>query len=79
MKQHLYDKVKKMRLRRGDLLICRDYQTGKMLSEMKFPFLTFQVPIVVAPGGLECIPADDLMKIAQRARQTAQLIIPGKL
>jgi hypothetical protein len=79
MKQKLYDKVKKMRLRRGDILVCHDPMTAETLARMKFPFLPFQVPIVVAPLGLERIPADDLMGIAQKARQTAQLIIPGKI
>jgi len=78
-KQLNYDRIKKLRLRRGDVLVVRDVMLAREISEMKFPFLTFQVPIVVAPLGIEAIPADDLLKIAQKARETSQLIISGKI
>jgi len=78
-KQWAFDKIKKLRLRRGDILVCTDPHLGKVLAEMKFPYLNFQVPIVVAPLGLQAIKADDLLAIARRARETSQLIIPGKI
>jgi len=71
--------VRKLHLERGDILVCTDPHLGKALSEMKFPYLTFQVPIIVAPLGLEAIKPDDLLAIARRARETSQLIIPGKI
>lgn len=76
---HLYDRIKKLRLKRGDVLVVPDPMTAKELSQMKWPYITFQVPIVIAPLGLERIPAEDLMKIAQRVRESSQLIIPAKI
>jgi hypothetical protein len=71
-------RVEKLRLKRGDVLVCRDPYTAKMLSEMKFPHLSFQVPIVVAPLGVEKIPLDKLEQIVRDVRATSQIIIPAK-
>jgi len=78
-KQSSFDKIKKLRLRRGDCLVVREFELAQQISKMKFPFLNFQVPIICAPLGVEVIPADELVKVAERARATSQLIIPGKI
>jgi hypothetical protein len=72
-------RVEKLRLRRGDVLVCRDPGTLQMLSEMKFPFLTFQVPLVFAPYGIEKVPLDQLKRIVREVESTSQLIIAGKI
>lgn len=76
---NLRHRVEKLRLRRGDILVCRDWEAAKAISEMKFPYITFQVPIVFAPGGLEAIPGDKLFEIARKARESSQIILPGKI
>lgn len=76
---NLRHRVEKLRLRRGDVLVCRDVPTLNALSEMKFPFLTFQVPLVYAPQGVDKIPLDDLKQIVRRVESTSQLIIAGKI
>lgn len=78
-KTPLFEMVKRLRLQRGDVVVVRDPFIAERLAQMKWPYITFQVPIVVAPLGIEAIPAEELMKIAQSARETSRLIIPGKV
>jgi hypothetical protein len=75
-KKHVYDRVRRLRLKRGDVIVCHDVQDAHNLARMRWPYISFQVPIVCAPGGIEQLPIEALRQILREAETCSQLIIP---
>lgn len=74
--KHSYDRVKRLRLKRGDILVVSDPLDAYNLSRMKWPYISFQVPIVVVQGSIEAMPAATLRKILAESEECSRLIIP---
>lgn len=72
--QTLADSIRKLSLARGDVIIVKNYETLKFLSEMPI-HLDFVVPLVFAPGGVDKLSREDLLNLLEQVdqRETAQL------
>ena len=69
-------RIEKLRIKRGDVLVVRDYNTAKRLEGIHFN-LQFQVPIVFAPLGIEKLSVDALKNIIAEVDEAKRIILPG--
>lgn len=74
--KHTYDRVKRLRLKRGDILVVSDPLDAYNLSRMRWPYIAFQVPIVVVQGSVDVLPAATLRKILAESEDCSRIIIP---
>ena len=61
--------LEKLSLQPGDVLVCRDLETLRFLSEVKMP-LNFTVPLVYSPQGLQKLTRSDLMNLIEQIDQS---------
>lgn len=68
-KAGLLNVLAKIHLEPGDILVVKDYETLKFLSEVHLP-LAFHVPLVFSPKGVEVLNREDLMNLLEQFDQT---------
>lgn len=78
--KHLKNRVRKLHLERGDIIVCADPNTMKLLSGLQVD-IPFPIPIVFAPEGLEKVSYAELKRVMKVAEQAfyPSLIIPGAM
>ena len=67
--------IEKLKLERGDVLLVKNIETLKFLSEMPI-HLDFQVPLVFAPGGIQKLSRADLLNLLEQLDEARG---PGEL
>lgn len=60
--------ISKMNLQKGDVLVCRDYQTLDYLAHVQLP-LGFTVPLVFSPQGIQKLSRQDLLNLLEQLDQ----------
>jgi hypothetical protein len=59
--------IRRLRLRKGDVLLVRTPEAMARLSEMRMSELEFEVPIVFAPTSVHRLSKEYLQKLIARA------------
>jgi len=56
--------LKRLRLKPGDVIICRDWHLMDQLEDLRIPGLDFSIPILYAPdkNSISRMPREELLK-----------------
>lgn len=54
--------IEKLHLEPGDILVCKDSDAVEQLTKLQIPNVTFPVPIVYAPNGIQKMTREQLLK-----------------
>ena len=57
--------VERLRLQPGDVIVARDWEVLKALEVVKLP-VTFTVPLVYAPQGIQTLTRSDLLNLLEQ-------------
>ena len=68
--------IQKLNLQKGDILVCKNWESLKMLGELKIPGIDFQIPLVFAPEGIQKLNRQDLLNLLEQLEQPDKSVLP---
>lgn len=73
----LEDKIERLRLEKGDILVVKDFEVLKSLEWIGPKLsLDFHVPMVFAPTGVQTLKKEDLLNLLEQLEQTDKSVLP---
>jgi hypothetical protein len=61
--------LSKLSLKTGDVIVVRDEETLRYLSQVKVPGIEGVVPLVFAPQGIQVLSRTDLLNLLEQLEQ----------
>jgi uncharacterized protein YfaA (DUF2138 family) len=65
----MLSRFEKLHVEKGDVLVVRDMETLRYLSQVKVPGLDGIVPLVFAPQGIQKLTREDLLNLLEQLEQ----------
>ena len=75
-KAALLDRIQKLKLQKGDVVVCKDLETLHAIEGLG-RVVDFTVPLVYAPNGIQVLSRKDLLNLLEQVEEADKSVLPA--